>query len=202
MYNKGKGCKSFPFLFISNIAGEISHMQVTYSKKVITKIIKGVDGEERIYKATKMSAPIVATEGYKLLRAILPSLGATLDDMGTDEEDFFERKTTYTAAFQLLYNNLTVEHFQDLQEKLTGSLIYFDEPIKLDHFDEHVGDYLEVLAWLFKENFVNFILESGMLRSKIQTLKTMLQENPKMNELLGNVLNVAKQDTQTSQESI
>lgn len=167
-----------------------------YSKTLITKMITGVDGKERLYKAYKMPAQTTAIEGFKLLKAVMPSIGTGLDDMrNSDDTEEFNISTTWTAAFQLLQNNLTVEHFEDLQDKLMGSLMYVDTPIKEDHFDEFIGDYLEVLFWLFKENFSNFILQSGMLRSKIQNAKKMVQGNQKLSELIENVLKEADTDT-------
>ena len=119
-------------------------------------MVEGSDGKERLYKAYKLPAHTVAVEGFKLLKAILPSLGSGIDSISQDTEEmalFGERSTTWTAAFQLLESNLTSEHFEDLVSKMFGSLMYVSDPITEEHFDEYIEDYLEVLVWLFKENF-------------------------------------------------
>jgi len=165
-----------------------------YSKVLITRMVKGVDGEERLYKAYKLPTLELAKEGYEILLSILPSIGTGLDDI-KNEESLISSNTTWTAAFQLLRNNLTPEHFETLQYKLLGSLLFVDTPITADHFDKYPGDYFEVITWLFKENFTAFFTESGMLRSKIQNVKRMAQESPMMNDLIENVWKEVEPDT-------
>lgn len=146
----------------------------------INKMIKGADGSTRFYTARKMGAANVALEGFKLLKAITPSLGAGADALkaNSDREEQFEdgQAHTFGAMLQLLSENISDEHFMSLVEKVTGSLYLGDEPIKdiWAHFDEFEGDFMDVLIWLVRENFTNFIMGSGTVVSLIEKITSLM----------------------------
>ena len=159
-----------------------------YSNTIITKMVTGVDGTERLYKARKLSARTAALEGFKLIKAITPSIGAGIDSLSakSQRESLFEDgyDHTFGAMLQLLSENITDEHFESLSDKLMGSLMLGDEEIKdLDeHFDKYQGDFIELLTWLGKETFVNFIMENATLVSLMNKLVGMV--SPEMRESL------------------
>ena len=67
--------------------------------------------------------------------------------------------------FQLLSENLEIEHYTTLVDKLLGSMFVNDTFVDdwSDHFDEHPEDFLEILMISFKENFYDFFMESTIL---------------------------------------
>jgi len=164
-----------------------------YSTVMISKVIKGIDGTERLYKARKMSSMTVAKEGFKLLKSITPSIGAGVDSMVAQQtrESLFEdgQAHTFGAMMQLLSENISDEHFEDLSMRLLGSLMLGDDEIKdLDkHFDEFSGDFIEILWWLGKENFANFIMGSGTLVSLMSQLTDLM--SPTMKDAIESVKN-------------
>lgn len=151
-----------------------------YSKTTIKKVILGKDGEERIYRARKMGSFTVAKEGFKLITTLSPSVGVGLDSIQAQakEESLFDdgQSHTFGAMLSMLSEHLTGEHFEDLSIKLMGSLMLGDDEIKdLEaHFDEYEGDYIDILAWLLKENFTNFTLGSVIVQSWIAQISTLL----------------------------
>ena len=158
-----------------------------YSKDgVITKSIKTKEGNFREYTAHKMGAISVAREGFKLISALTPSLGAGIDSLKAnhDREENYEEGQSHTfgAMLQLLSENITEDHFEDLVMKLMGSIYCNDEKIKDldDHFDKYSGDFIDILVWLFKENFGNFIMESDIVVSLIERISALL--SPKMKD--------------------
>ena len=54
-----------------------------------------------------------------------------------------------------------------------------------DHFDDHNGDYLEVLFWLFTENFKDFLWGNAMIRTSIEKVMALL--SPKMKDIVENL---------------
>jgi hypothetical protein len=161
-----------------------------YSSNIISKIIKSEDGSEKVYKAQKMSSMTVVKEGFRLIKAITPSIGTGIDSLVSqqNQDDLFQDQQSHTfgAMFQLLSENISDEHFEDLVTKVMGSLRLGDDVITdLDtHFDTHSGDFIEVLSWLLKENFVNFIMGSGTLVSSIDKLLALM--SPKMKDVVEN----------------
>lgn len=177
---------------------------IKYSNTIISKLIKGTDGSERLYKARKMSARTAALEGFKIIKAVTPSVGAGLDSMAAkhNRESLFEDgyDHTFGAMLQLLSENITDEHFEDLTNKLLGSLMLGEDEIKdLDeHFDKYAGDLIEVLLWLGKENFANFIMGNATLVSSMNTLISLVSPEIKESiEKIKNVLNEPSIDSKT-----
>jgi hypothetical protein len=158
-----------------------------YSGKIISKVITGANGEERLYKARKISAFPLAREGFKLLKVFAPMLGTGADSMVSKqrlEDEFIEADTnTFGNMMTMLDAHLDPDHFMDLVEKLMGSLMLGDKQITDfdDHFDNYNGDFLEVVCWLMVENFKGFFMESAMIRSLIE--KTLSLASPKMKEM-------------------
>lgn len=159
-----------------------------YAATIISKLVTGTDGTERLYKARKMSARTAALEGFKIIKAVTPSVGAGLDSMAAkhNREALFEDgyDHTFGAMLQLLSENITDEHFEDLTTKLLGSLMIGDKEIDdLDeHFDKYAGDFIELVMWLAKENFANFILGNATLVSSMNKLISLV--SPEMKESL------------------
>lgn len=164
---------------------------IRYAGTVISKMVIGVDGTERMYKARKISAFPLAKEGFKLLKVFAPMLGTGADSMVSKqlaEDEFIEVDTnTFGNMLTMLSAHLSDEHFEDLSLKLMGSLMIGDNKITdLDeHFDKHVGDFIEVLAWLLVENFKSFFTESAMIRTLIE--KTLNLASPKIKEIWNNL---------------
>ena len=158
-----------------------------YAKKVITKSIKDSDGEERIYQAYKVGAFTVATEGFKILSALSPSAGVGIDSLQakSNKEEFDDTQShTFGAMLSMLSEHVTPEHFDDLSQKLMGSLMLGKEEIAdLEaHFDLHEGDMLDILVWLFQENFTNFIMKSGTVQSWTNKITSLL--TPELKEIV------------------
>lgn len=181
-------------------------MKVRYAsdKHIVSKLIKKEDDSEILYKAKPMSALSVSVEGMKLLKVLSPSLGAGIDSMVGKDTSMMQldgNSYTLTTMFTMFSENLTDEHFIDLQDKLLGSLIIDGKEVAdVDaHFDDHMEDLIEVLTWLFKENFWDFIMRSAILRTKIASLMAVL--SPEVKQTLQKGLNVLKTGTDTQQAS-
>ena len=170
-----------------------------YSSNIISKIIKDKDGNEKLYKAQKMSSMQIVLEGFRILKVITPSIGTGIDSLAAkqNQEDIFsdQKSHTFGAMFQLLSENISDEHFEELVAKAMGSLRLGDDIISdLDaHFDIHSGDFIEILTWLLKENFLNFIMESGTLVASIDKMLALL--SPKMKEVIENVKKSLEEET-------
>jgi hypothetical protein len=178
-------------------------MEAKYSKKIISKLFKTKSGEERIYKAAKLSSRTIFIEGTKLLKCVLPSVGAAIDSMsGKDEDDIFNDmpKNTFGTAFQYLMENLSDDHMNDLTLKLMGKMFIGDDEIKDidEYFNDHPENFLDILVWLFKENFGNFIMENDILASMISKVSSLL--TPKMKEMLEKMKNDLKDSVQEDKE--
>jgi hypothetical protein len=178
---------SLPFFFITN-KKEMS-MSTRYSKKIITRtIIDESAGESRKYTANKLSAKEVSVEGFKLLRAVMPSFGAAIDAFSEGDSEFLPTTNKFSEILFFLSENLTDEHFSNLEDKLLGSLIVDDKELGVewsDHFDDHPQDFLEILGWLGEENFKSFFMESTII-APLQKRITPVFQNLK--DKLGYVL--------------
>lgn len=175
-----------------------------YSSNVITKTVKGVDGEVRLYQARKMPALNVVKEGVKLFRAIAPAFGTAADSataLARAEDELLEYQgNTYGSMLMMLTANLTEDHVDDLLKKLMGSLMFGDNDIgsedKLnEHFDKYSGDFFEVAHWLLLETFRNFLQESDMCRTLMN--KVMSNISPKLKELVSKWQNEASEESNT-----
>lgn len=160
-----------------------------YSSKVISKTVVGVDGNERLYKARKMGAFTVGLEGLKLARALAPALGSGLDAMMEKQEredQLMEpMSNTFGKMLTMLTAHISDEHWIELTDKLLGSLMLGDDKIDIEqHFDTYNGDFLEVLLWLFNENFKDFFMQNATIRSLID--KSMALMSPKLKDVLEN----------------
>lgn len=171
-----------------------------YSSKVISKTVVGLDGTERLYKARKMGAFTVGLEGLKLARALAPALGSGLDAMmekqERDEMMLDPVSNTFGKMLTMLTAHISDEHWTDLSDKLLGSLLLGDDKIDVeDHFDTHNGDFLEVLLWLFNENFKDFFMQNATIRSLID--KSMALMSPKLTDVLENFKSALKEGIST-----
>lgn len=163
-----------------------------YSKnKWVNKLVTTKAGDTREYRILKIGAMGVAKEGFKLISAIMPSIGTGFDAIqhkNGQDSDIFDQEQSHTcgAMLQLLSENISDEHFIDLAEKLMGRMYVNGVEVKDldDHFDEFNGDFLDILSWIFMENFRNFITESDMLASLMTKLISLL--NPSQLETLKN----------------
>lgn len=178
------------------ILGE--NMSVRYNKKVISKLIVGSDGVERMYKARKLATYDSIKEGFKLLTALTPALGSGMDAMMEHQYREEQLLEPHSNMFGKMLNMLTVhiseDHFDDISRKMLGSLMVKDKEMSMeeieDYFDDNQGDYLTVLCWLFVENFKDFLWGNATLRSLIEKLTALL--TPKMKEVLDTMLNSVK----------
>lgn len=170
-------------------------MSVRYNKKVISKTIIGVDGVERLYKARKMSTFDIMKEGFKLVTVLSPALGSGLDAvMDKNERDYQLMEPSsnlFGKALTMLEAHITPEHFDDLSRKLIGSVMVKGEEMTMneieDHFDDYNGDYLEVLMWLFKESFVDFLWGNATIRTSIEKVMALL--SPKVKDIIESLKN-------------
>lgn len=139
-----------------------------YSKKVVEKKI-----EDRVYKIKKLGARQASIEGFRIIKAITPSLGVGMDSLKGNS--IFEMTSTTASAFQFLSDNLEIDHYSDLVDKLLGSMEVNGVPVQdwSDHFDEedHEGDFLEILFWAFKESLYGFFTKSTILKPWISKVK-------------------------------
>lgn len=132
----------------------------------------------------------LAKEGFKLAKALAPALGAGADAMAHEskaQEEFLEtRANTFGSILLMLSESIGDDHFYDLQEKLLGSLHFGDSEVKdLDeHFNKYPEDFIEVLVWLFKENFTSFFIGSSMFHSLKEKVTSLL--SPKLKNELEN----------------
>lgn len=163
---------------------------IRYSEKVISKLVVGKDGTERMYKARKISAFPLAKEGFKLIKVFAPMLGTGADSMiakhAADEEFIEVESNTFGNMLTMLSAHLGDDHFEDLIMKVMGSLMIGDKEITdLDeHFDKYAGDFIEVSWWLLQENFKSFFTESAMIHSLIE--KTVSLASPKLKDIINN----------------
>jgi hypothetical protein len=168
-------------------------MATRYNKKIISKIITGTDGEERLYKASKMSTYDIMKEGFKLLTVLAPAAGSGIDAVMEKQErddNYMEPMSNlFGKILNMLTSQVTPEHFDDLSRKLIGSLMIKAEAMSMDdiegHFDDHNGDYLAVLLWLFTENFKDFLWGNAMIRTLIEKVMALL--SPKMKDIVENL---------------
>jgi hypothetical protein len=154
-------------------------MSNIYSK-VQLKPLTITDGDDiRIYKGFKLNARNVAEEGFKLLKAVSPALGAGIDSFMKSEE--FDVPQTFMQIFQMLNMNLEPEHFLELCDKTMGSMLCNGELVEdwCEHFDKYPQDHLEVMAWAGKENFHDFFMRSGMVASKLKWIKEKIPQEVK-----------------------
>lgn len=176
-------------------------MSIKYSGTVITKFITGSNGEERLYKASKMRAPTITKEGFRLLKAFAPAFGAGVDSLATkaqNEEDFLpNQSSTYSGIFFALSESLGDDHFEDLEQKLMGSLYFGDTLLTedSDHFDKHPEDYLDILVWLFKENFITFFSVSPIVQSMKDKMLGLM--SPKLKDGLESLVKSASDSLKT-----
>jgi len=159
-----------------------------YSKVIISKIID----DDRKYQVSKLGSQEISLEGFKIIKAILPSVGVGIDTMISAESDFgfLDNNRTVASAFQLLAENLESEHFQELQLKLLRTLMFNGKDLEdwSEHFDneEYAKDFLEILVWAFKENFYSFFMESTILSPMLSQMKegVLLIMKTKMQDVL------------------
>ena len=153
-------------------------MASKYSKNSPLKSLTIEDGDAvRTYKANKLNTRTLMTEGFKILKVFLPSIGTGIDQVTNRDDLELEIPNTFAAMFMLLNDNLTEEHFEELSALLLGNLVCNGSPVEDidDHFDRYPEDIISVLAWAGKGNFYNFFMGNHMIRSKIQEVKTMIQ---------------------------
>lgn len=172
------------------------NMAKSYSKNTLKPLTIEQGEELRVYKGFKLNSLEVMKEGFKILKALMPSLGTGIDQLSND--DGFSAPNTFGAMFQLLNENLTEEQFTVLVDKLLGSLICNSETIEdwVEHFDKYPQDLIEVISWTGKENFHDFFMESTMLRSKLKSLVQLV--DPKVVNTINDLLNGKEQDTKES----
>lgn len=169
--------------------------KVRYSSKIIRKAIVGTDGEERLYKARKISTYHAIKEGFKLLTVLAPAAGSGVDammDKQEREDQYLDPSSNlFGKMLTMLTSHITPEHWDDLSRKLLGSLMIGDKELDEegieDHFDDHNGDYLNVLVWLFTENFKDFLWGNVMIRTLIEKVMALL--SPKMKDILESLKN-------------
>jgi hypothetical protein len=158
-----------------------------YSKTQMKALtIEDENGDIRIYKGFKLNAKTLLTESFKLLKTVMPALGTVAD--GYNNQDLMMPPQTYTAAAQMLENNLSEDHFEDLVDKLTGNLICNGDAVDNwdKHFDEYVYDLPEVIAWAGRENFADFFIRNHLVRSKLRLIKSKM--SPAVQEILSKIL--------------
>lgn len=158
-------------------------MASIYSKTQMKPLtVEDADGTFRVYRGCKLNAITLLTESFKLLKAIIPALGTVAD--GYNNQDMYLPPQTYTAAAQMLENNLSEEHFQDLVMKLTGELTCDKQAIDdwNEHFDKYIYDLPEIIAWVGKENFADFFTRNHLVRSKWKQIKETM--NPQLLEMV------------------
>ena len=168
-------------------------MATRYNKRIISKLITGADGEERLYKASKMSTYDIMKEGFKLITVLSPAAGSGIDAVMEKQErddNYMEPSSNlFGKMLTMLTSHVTPEHFDDLSRKMIGSLMIKGEEMSMDaiedHFDDHNGDYLEVLFWLFTENFKDFLWGNAMIRTSIEKVMALL--SPKMKDIVENL---------------
>lgn len=155
-----------------------------YSKtQMKSLVIEDEDGSIRTYRGYKLNSLTLLTESFKILKAIVPSIGTIIDGYNSNQ-DLYLPPQTYTAAAQMLENNLSEEHFQDLVMKLTGNLICNKEAIDdwNEHFDKYIYDLPEIIVWVGKENFADFFTQNHLVRSKWKQIKEKM--NPQLLEMV------------------
>ena len=159
-----------------------------YSKKSITKNIDG-----RRYELKKLGAKEVSIESFKIVKAVTPSIGVGFDSM--QGNSIFDITSTTASALQFLSDNLTVEHYTELVDKLLGSLRVDDVSVGEwdEHFDEYPEDFLEIVFWSFKENFFSFFMNSTILKPWISKAKEMVL--PQMKNLMNDALKLQEQES-------
>lgn len=170
---------------------------IRYSKKVITKTISD-DNKIRKYQANKLGAMEVSLEGFKLLKALTPSIGVGIDEARNNELSILDSTQTVSWMLQLLSDNLKESHYMELVDKLLGSLVFNGEAIEdwSDHFDDYEEDFLEVLIWLFKDTFYGFFMKSTILKPLVQVMEEMKEVVlPRITEVMTNVLKHNEQDS-------
>jgi hypothetical protein len=166
-------------------------MSVKYSKNIVPKILDREDGTADKYHITKLSSYEVATEGYKIIKALAPSIGVSIDGMissGSIESFGLDQSKTATGMLQLLSENLEVDDFTGLLDKLLGKMCYNEKEVEdwSDHFDDHPGDFFEIIAFSFKENFFDFFTKSTILSPMIETVMEIV---PVLKNKMQNVSN-------------
>lgn len=152
-----------------------------------------------------MGALTVGLEGLKLVRALAPAMGSGIDAMmeKKDREDMLldPVNNTFGKMLTMLTAHISDEHWVELSDKLLGSLMLGEDKIDIEqHFDSYNGDFLEVLLWLFQENFKDFFMQNATIRTLID--KSMALMSPKLTEMLETFKSELGKDTNSQQQSM
>lgn len=156
---------------------------IRYSKKEITFTTAAGNS----YTARKLSPFNLSVEAAKIASILHTGIMAGADAYTNKDILIDGLGMTLTSFANMIHENLDSGHWDDLQRKLMGELHFNGNKVDEDHFEDYEEDFLEVLWWLFKDNIVNFILSSGMFRSKIDQILGNLK--PEMKEKLENLKN-------------
>ncbi|BAV80943.1 hypothetical protein [Vibrio phage RYC] len=157
-----------------------------------------IEGEmDRVYKGARLTGRAILKEGMKLLKVLLPSIGTAIDQLTGNADNEYAMPTTMGAAFQLLHENLEEEHFDDLCDKLLGQLTCNGKEVTAEHWDKYPQDLVDVLAWAGKENFKDFLMESTIIKSKLEVLSKAMPQ--KLKEQITSVWNVNETDTDSKE---
>jgi hypothetical protein len=148
------------------------------------KVLKMGDEESpRHYNMKKWSTVTTILEGKKLGLVIAQPFAMIMDLLQAKENESSlselveENNFVFTGAVTQLAGALTDDHFMELVDKLLTGLTHEGEPIEdwSAHFDEYPEDFEQVILWSLKENLYDFFMKSPTLRSKLETLRTIVK---------------------------
>lgn len=143
------------------------------------------------YRLKKWNAATTTVQGFKLLKVFMPMLTMYADvkseSMKVDElSAMLEDNSEYvfTKGFMQVSEQLTPEHFVDLQEKLLCGLEVFDkdkeEWVSVGDWSEFFSteaygqDWMEAVIWSFKVNLLDFLQRQSMFASVTESVMTTL----------------------------
>lgn len=127
------------------------------SRKPISKTIR-----DKQYTALTLPALEGLQTGTKLFKVLAPSLGSVLDGLQHDDILHGESRS-FTNIAETIVTHLDESVVIEAIQKVTEGMTCNTTPVNFDaHFSANYGEMLEVLQWLFMENFESFFEQRGL----------------------------------------
>lgn len=170
------------------------------SKNIIKTTVKRQDDTEIVYAAQKLNAHTIVKETIMIGKTFGTAIGAAIDAKSIGMGGM-----ATTAFFEALYENLTEQQIEHIQQLLFGSVYLGDvdssKKVDSDYWDEddNAQDYYDVFFWLIKENFINFTMRNGMFQRHKEKLNQLLGAN--VTDEIMNVLNATDTDSNMQSEN-
>lgn len=144
------------------------------------------------YTFVPLAAKAGGLEVYRKLHGhVFPVLGSLVGALEIDGKGEVQLKATggmdaIQGLLGLVGGLIANDDFSRLVDLMLGGCAYNKGPIAASHWDEHLGDYDQVVAWLVWVNFLRPFLGNatslqgwvGRLGDKFPSLKTSIPSSP------------------------